>query len=350
MSNTSIFVERVRKVETHPNADRLDIVQVGRYQVVTGIGQWLEGDVAAYFPPDCLIPSEVGEELGMSKYLKHATYPGEYVKSACRVGAVRLRGVPSYGFIAPVPDGVNFSEINDHFRGAHYEPPIRCTAEDADRERGAFPKYTSIEHYQRYGHWLKEGEPVVITEKLHGTNCRMGYVNVDGLMTFVAGSHNVNRKYSPHGLYWGFLTDDVRQALVEISNHQPEKSVDVVLYGEIIGPGIQDMAYGVAAPKFRAFDMMMGGNYVDYHVFCGLCDLYGIERVPHLYEGPFSEEVLKEHTDGPTTFEVKTGFAGREGCVVKPTKERMVGNQRVILKSVSVDYLSRKNAKDLGEL
>ena len=62
-----------------------------------------------------------------------------------------------------------------------------------------FPKYTDIEHYANYPTAIADGEEVVITEKIHGTNTRCGLVLVaaeDGVpqWTWMAGSHDVRRK------------------------------------------------------------------------------------------------------------------------------------------------------------
>ena len=69
--------------------------------------------------------------------------------------------------------------------------------------------------------------------------------------------------------------------------------------------------------------------------------------VPVLWQGEYSVEKIEELTDGDTTFEVSEGFAGREGIVITPDKEREdLLISRVILKSVSADYLARKGGTD----
>ena len=80
---------------------------------------------------------------------------------------------------------------------------------------------------------------------------------------------------------------------------------------------------------------------------------FGVESVPHLYGGPFSWGVVEEHTYGPTTMclpDTAGRFGGREGCVVTPVVERydpgLGGGGRVILKSISADYLARKGGTD----
>src|SRR5690606_18274593 len=153
----------------------------------------------------------------------------------------------------------------------------------------------SIENYQRYPEALN-GQDVVITEKLHGTNCRVGYVdNKDGEgHQFVAGSHNVARK---SGMYWEPLTPNVKDLLYAVSINSDGGSV--VLYGEIFGTGVQDMDYGQSGRSFRAFDISVNGQYMSYDDFEHACQHFGVETVPVLYRGPYSKEVVEEHTYGP---------------------------------------------------
>ena len=67
--------------------------------------------------------------------------------------------------------------------------------------------------------------------------------------------------------------------------------------------------------------------------------------VPELYVGPFSKEVMMEHTDGMTV--VGSSVHIREGIVITPTTERTDTELgRVVLKSVSEKYLLRKNGTE----
>ena len=136
----------------------------------------------------------------------------------------------------------------------------------------------------------------------------------------------------------------------------PEKwtspSRSVVLFGEIFGPGIQDMDYGRTEYDFRVFDISVDGVYVDYSQMVDLCDRFGLLCVPQLAVCSYHPDKIEELTYGETTFDgVKSKFKGREGCVIRPVQERfssLLGG-RLILKSVSADYRDRKGAQDIGE-
>ena len=119
----------------------------------------------------------------------------------------------------------------------------------------------------------------------------------------------------------------------------PGKIVHVL--GETYGAGVQDLAYGRKDCAFAAFDIWVDGSFLGRDAFAAAIRDLGIERMPVLYRGPFSKVVMYEHTDGKTV--VGGGAHIREGVVVVPAAERRndaIG--RVILKSVSGDYLTRK--------
>jgi RNA ligase (TIGR02306 family) len=245
MSTIRIEVVSVASVEPHPNADRLEIARIGGTQVVVGKGTFAAGDLGIYFPPGILIPDTVSVPLGVSAYLKHATYPGHFNSTACRVGACRLRGTPSYGFLvsAKDPDVLALMPGNDgyspaigddltlEFGGVKYEPPApRCPNgstrnffADAAPDQDDFHRYTDIEHYWRYQNVLQPGELVRITEKLHGTNVRFGFLRseISGEFEFMVGSRKRNLKpvqsngYVP--IYWRMLSDPIKAILVEAS-------------------------------------------------------------------------------------------------------------------------------------
>jgi ATP-dependent RNA circularization protein (DNA/RNA ligase family) len=79
-------------------------------------------------------------------------------------------------------------------------------------------------------------------------------------------------------------------------------------------------------------------RYLDYDDFVALCDKLGLERVPELYRGPWSED-LKKLAEGQSTLADHI----REGFVVKPVKERHEHCGRVVFKMVGESYLLRKN-------
>ena len=358
MSDTPFECVRVAEVHNHPKADRLEIVKILGTQVCVQKGSFRPDDEAIYFPPDMLIPEDIAEELGVKNYLKHSVYPGDLMKSPCRIGAIRLRQIPSVGFLMPFDEGmrercqgVEWEEgldLTSFFRGEKYQPPMRGKLSgDMRSDTSYFPRYTSIQHYYKYGQRLSPGLPVRITEKIHGTNSRVGLVDGE----YMAGTHRTNRKEfnlrGQRSLYWQPMTTPMQEMLLAIHNERIEDAAfdSVVVYGEIFGNKVQQMDYGVnGAMGYRVFDMSVGGEYLDWEDVKRYCDYHGIPTVPLLYEGPFSHELVDELMNGPTTVcgegEIKCSFKGREGIVITPLEEQYAEELqgRLILKAVSPDY------------
>jgi RNA ligase (TIGR02306 family) len=354
MSTTQITVERVNEVKHHPNADRLDLIQVLGYWTAVGRDEFKVGDSAIYFPPDILIPETVAEELGVTPYLKHSIYPGDLVKTKCRVSAARLRGVPSHGFaIGPVVEGGFGIDVTGRFQGVKYVPPVRTGAGGAETEWHNFWRYTNIEPVQKHPHYIQPNEMVRITEKIHGTNCRLGLIrNPQDEFEFVAGSHRVRRSQFNGSdeitFYWKPMTEKMMTMLTILCDEKH----DVVVFGEIFGEGVQDMDYGRPLKDFRIFDICVDGRYLDWQDVMQLAEHHGLKLVPLLYVGPYSPEMVEKHTYGPTNLaeeaQIKSKFKEREGCVITPMRERVTRNgARCIVKSVSADYRNRKGAKDI---
>lgn len=355
MSHTPIEVVRVVCIEEHPNADRLEIIKVLNTQFIYLKGVLQIGDLVVYFPPDMLFPESIAIKLGVADYLKHGTYPSDMLKSKCRIGAIRLRGVASFGFGLPLDAavreytrGISLVEgvdVTKAFQAVKYQPPETFASGDSMRQPEAFHKYTDIAHYYRYAEALAEGTPVRICEKIHGTNSRLGAVTDDGF-EFMCGTHHCRVKRDDlmgrRSLYWEPLTDDMAEMIEFISINGQH---NVIVFGEIYGAGIQKMDYARLKKRgYRVFDISVDGEYIDWGDLKAYCDLYKIETVPLLYSGPFRANMLEDLTSGPTTMadpeDIRCGFKGREGVVITPLEEQYsdVLGGRLILKSVSAEY------------
>ena len=217
-----------------------------------------------------------------------------------------------------------------------------------------------IENVKRWPDVLEPGEPVVMTEKVHGTMLGCG-VMPDSLADPDHGRAVVFSK----GLGVKGLAFDLREGArnvytrsvrehgvleaIETTFDEDLREVPVFVLGEVFGAGIQDLAYG-ADRGFRVFDIYVGrrneGQFLDDEELEDACASMGLDRVPVVYRGPFSYKALAQHTSGTETVSGE-GAHLREGVVVRPVKEREdPGLGRVQLKSVSDDYLTRKGGTE----
>ena len=148
-------------------------------------------------------------------------------------------------------------------------PPLRISSGDAESPHPLFVSYTEIENMQNFPAVLADGEEVIASEKIHGTNCRVGMVLCDGKMTWMAGSKTVRRKMpveekTAADLYWHpYASTNVRALVESVAGNARQ----VVFFGEVYGK-VQSLRYGVPGGiAFRAFDLLVDGKYVDYDQF-----------------------------------------------------------------------------------
>lgn len=90
MSTLRVTAE-VLTVHEHPNADALELAQVGLYRAVVAKGVYRTGETAVYIPEQSVLPEELIEELGLTGRLAGSR--------SDRVKAVRLRGELSQGIV-----------------------------------------------------------------------------------------------------------------------------------------------------------------------------------------------------------------------------------------------------------
>lgn len=335
MSSLTILVRRIDSVKKHPNADKLDLVQVGGWQLVSGKDNWKEGDLCVYVPPDSIIPTELAERIGVEKYLSNG-----------RVKVAKLREENSFGVaFPPEPDMIEGQDVSEFYGITKYEPPVKFSAGDSERHHPLLFQYTDIENARHYNRVFEPNEQVVYTEKLHGSLSRLGVIWDDELNDYkwVAGSKGLQRRQSEGSLYWFAyynipqLKELVESILSTFTNPAPKS---IIFYGEVFGQGVQNFDYGLKGKAWRMFDIAIDGKFANFGFVIDAAKLYNIPLVPVLEIGEFSVEKLISHSKGKS---VLGGNHVREGVVVKPVTERIdpkIG--RVILKYVSDDYLNKQ--------
>ena len=340
------------RIEPHPNADRLELAAVGGFRCVVGKGSFADGDLAAYVPEGAICPDWLIAELGLEGKLAGSRKN--------RVKAVKLRGALSQGLVYPARDGMirgrpvaEGDTVTELLELVKYEPPIPVAMQGAVRPAHGATLHYDIENVKKYPDELRDGESVVITEKLHGTWCCLGWhpdhgplVTSKGMsdrgMALILNEENRNNLYVRT---WRACEAAFETARARVAG----AGEPFYVLGEVYGRGVQDLHYDEPNPAFRVFDAYVGeprqGRYLaPGEIESSLGDLFPL--VPVLYRGPFSTAVLNGETDG------KTALGGRhlrEGVVVRPAAERESAEfGRVILKSVSGDYLTRKGGTEFN--
>lgn len=396
MSDFKVPVKRVR-VEDHPNADRLEIahIQGTEYQSLVGIDEYETGDLVAYIPEDAIVPEWIQEKLGVKGKLAGP--------DKNRVRSVRLRGTFSQGLCYPVEfdednghyvtrpynvgdynsDGIELpakktvdigDDVKDFLGIEKYEPPIPVhMSGEVLNARGNTISY-DIENYKKYPDVFEEGEEVVVNEKIHGSWCCIGVVPKeeasDDAGRFIITSKGLsskgqalklNEKNEDNVYIRAARKYDLLEKLLS------EKKGYYYILGEVFGKKVQDLEYGAEKNDifFRVFDIykgepkrgVHGGRFLNDEELEEEIENFGLERVPVLYRGEFSEDIVSELVDGHETVSGEREHI-REGVVVRPTEERYVTDfdsedpvrlpmgGRVQLKWKSQDYLLRNEGTE----
>ncbi len=360
MSTFQVLVVPI-SIEVHPDADALELAAIGGYRAVVRKGAFTEGQLCAYIPEQAILPAALLEELGLVGRL------GGSQKN--RVTAVRLRGVLSQGIVmAARPHWVEGQDVQEELGITKYEPPI--PAHMNGRVTGAHFHNTlpyDIENIKKFPNLFQEGEPVVITEKLHGTWVQISLLPAaeadPGGRTLISSKGLASRGQAfdltdpeaDQNLYVRTAaTHRVADRLLAVFGERDEP---VTLLGEVFGQGVQDLHYGEharsseAPPGLRVFDIYLGrrgsGRVLGDAELDAARFYRGVPRVPVLYRGPFSPPVVATLTDGAETLSGKALHL-REGVVIRNQHERQDRRAgRVQLKSVSAAYLLRKGGTEL---
>lgn len=315
-----------------------------------------------------------------------------------RVKAIRLRGIFSQGILYPIKSKLEDDGLISHrISSDPYDGPGGYTriiktryvelGDDVSEFLGitkyevsvpaklsasyenmvnifGIPMGYDIENRKRFPNLLLEDEVVVLTEKLHGTNCQFGIaggLNEDRLFgegnVFVCskglgakGFVFANDEANKSNTYVRALHQyDIISKLMFLANKYELNRLHI--FGEVYGD-VQDLKYGMSNGQieFRAFDVyacsqntsLRFNGWLDFDIYSALLNEVEIPTVPVITTGLWSEihPDLDRYATGKTTL---GGSHIREGVVIRPMIERRdYRHGRVILKEVSPDYLTRK--------
>ncbi|MEU2117784.1 RNA ligase (ATP) [Streptomyces sp. NPDC016459] len=354
MSTLRVTAE-VLTVHPHPNADALELAQVGLYRAVVAKGAYRTGDVAVYIPEQAVLPAALVDELGLTGRLAG--------KRSDRVKAVRLRGELSQGIVCrpgalgdadlarAAAEGTDFAQTLGIVKWA---PPIPPTMSgDVEAAPDLLP-WVDIENLQRYPGIFEPGEPVVLTEKLHGTACLLTYHAEEGRVQVSSkgfGAKGLALTEDPRNLYWRAVHGHGLPAVAErLAKRLGARRVG--LFGEVYGSGVQDLAYGADARSttvgYALFDVSAEiDGRVRWLDPADVLEAVEVPLVPRLYSGPYDLDTVLAHATGRETVSGRAAHL-REGVVIRPATERyspVVGG-RAIAKAVSPAYLTRKGGTE----
>lgn len=353
MSTLRVTAE-VLTVHEHPGADALELAQVGLYRAVVAKGAYRTGDVAVYIPEQSVLPAGLIEELGLTGRLAGGNHD--------RVKAIRLRGELSQGIVCrpkaladvdlvrSAADGTDFAELLGITK---WVPPVPPTMNGEVESAPELLPWVDIENIQRYPEIFSPGEPVVLTEKLHGTACLLTY-SAEEDRVYVSskgfGARSLALREDPRNLYWRAVrAHGVAEAAADLAVRLGARRVGV--FGEVYGAGVQDLTYGADGRRdtlgYAVFDVSAEiDGQVRWLDAAALLD-DRLPLVPRLFSGPYDSERVLAIASGRETVSGRELHL-REGVVIRPAVERHspVTGGRAVAKAVSPAYLTRKGGTE----
>jgi len=354
LKDFKVEVSTIDEIIPHPNADMLNIFKVKGWQVVARTNTYNLGDTILYIPVDSILPEK----------LEKALFPedSKIKLNNSRIKAIKIRQFVSQGMIIDLDticqvyslsktDFKLGSDVGSLLNITKYEPPVpkfqmgSIGPANKNKANSNFHVYTKFPRLQNYPLMFKEEDDVVVTEKIHGTNFRAGWVPFEAnkwwrkLLKFVGLAPQWQFVYGTHYtqlsdkfLYKGYYEQNVYAKMVSKYKLKNILKKGDVIYGEIYGAGIQKgYTYGLNNDiDLVVFDIMRNGKYLDYEDFEEQA-FYGYYlKIPALlFEGKYKDCNLNDLCVGESILSPTQKV--REGCMVKPLIES--------------DLLPRKGAK-----
>lgn len=370
------------KLERHENADNLSLNSIfdGGYVCVLRTEDWIGKEKAVYIVPDSLVPIDRPEFSFLAGEKRLIEVDG---KKYARIKAKKIRGVVSFGMCVKCPGDAQIGQDWAERLGIlHYDPDEHeslktsgMTLSGGDVEKAPechFIKY-DVDSLRGNKRAFKDGEVVIVLEKLDGENTRNVFSN--GKM--YCGSRNQWKKEWSTKPDYESIEKNLRAKLstmiseeeilvklndikVKIDNFKPTQSKwwivlnqhpeiekfcrdnpDCVLYSEIFGHNNR-LRYNLenGQIRIRSFDILKCGKFLNYNELEDMCGKYGIAMAPLLGKIPYNFDEICKMAEGRST--IPGSECIREGVVIRPLEERYehrVG--RVHLKVVSAEYLEK---------
>ena len=310
-----VTIQKVKMISSIPDSDFLETAHVLGWQCVTKKGEFKAGDTGVYFEVDSFLPVEPRYE-----FLRNSSYR-ENVDNGkgFRIRTAKMRGQLSQGLFLQLslfPELEGFKEGDDVTEILNVKKwYIPETAGEGgliigDRPYG-IPASDEI-RIQSAPELIDQllDKPYYITTKMDGTSGIVYYI--DGKIGCC--SRNKEIKDDETALYWTPVYKyGLKEKLVNYGKN-------IVLTGEICGPGIQRNKLRLSSVEWYVFDIKDwdSGTYFAYDEAVKICSALEIPVVPLEEQGEsfsYSLEILLEKARG----KYPSGL-DKEGIVVRNLK------------------------------
>jgi RNA ligase (TIGR02306 family) len=259
------------------DSDFLEIAYVMGWQCVVKKGEFHPGDRAVYFEVDSFLPEQERYE-----FLRKSSFrDNEDNGRGFRIRTMKLRGQLSQGLLLPADE---FPELNGYALGDDvtdllgvkkwYMPEV-ATGSGTSIGNRPFGIPASDEIRIQSAPDLLDalrGEPYYITTKMDGTSCIV--YHIDGKIGCCSRNNEIKDEID--ALYWAPVYKyGLKEKLSALGK-------DVVLTGELCGPGIQKNRLRLPGYEWYVFDWKnwSSGEYVAWNEMVVNCEALGVPCVP----------------------------------------------------------------------
>jgi len=268
-------IQKIDGIYEHPNADKLDIAQVGGWKSIVRKDEFKVGDVVVYLEIDAWVPHSI------APFLSKNQPPREYMGvQGERLKTMKLRGVLSQGLILPLDslsvvgykwklsdDGVQL--IESHTSDSHkyslgsditeligvlkWEPSDTATLDGTFKS--SFPQFIRKSDQDRiqnsWTHLIQSAEYLdmrwEMTTKLDGSS--MTVYQRDG--EFGVCSRERDLVEDTVNTYWKVaIQSEMREKLQRLG-------MNIALQGELMGEGIQSNLEKIKGHQFYLYDIFL---------------------------------------------------------------------------------------------
>ena len=294
MSRALVTLQKIKDIHPIENADSLEVATVLGWNVVVRKDEFKVNDLVCFFEVDSFLPIHPVFSFMEKSGRKTQIVNGE-TREGYRLRTVKLRGTISQGLILSISDFLKLipavsntvlsdlgltgegAEVTDLLGIVKYEPPIHSSL--SGLVKGPFPSFiekTDETRIQSVPQILEKyyNEPIVITEKLDGSSMT-AYVQ-DGELNVC--SRNLNLKEDDINAFWRMAHKlNLKTKLLPYSD-------DIVLQGELVGPGINGNRLKLDQIVFYLFNVytIKYGRYYNPDELWDIAKELEIQTVPYL--------------------------------------------------------------------